>query len=326
MKKRFLTGMRPTNRLTIGNYLGGIKPLLDMQKLNEEIYLFVATLHGLTDNEPSDVQDNVLNIVGDYIAAGVSPEKVCIYNQYDIRFEVSLMAHYLSREVTTARLIRLPTLKDKMRDKNIEQANAALLLYPVLMATDIVCQDATHVPVGRDQKPHLEITREIVRSINGKYGESVLISPSDYDEPGESVNILSLRGSGKMSKSNPEGALFLYDSKEELVKKIKRAETGIAGTASPQIESMLLVANNVFELEVVSELDDLYKQHKAGSNVMGAFKDLFTKSIFVFFESFQDRRSEIDRDQIHSILNEGAITARKNALEVLGRMEVGMGF
>lgn len=325
MQKRFLTGMRPTNRLTIGNYLGGIKPLLEMQKLDEEIYLFVASLHGITDNEPADIVPNIFNIVGDYIAAGIDPRKVVIYDQYDLRQEITLISNYLSREVTTSRLLRLPTLKDKVRNGNAEQANAALLMYPILMTADIVCQNATHVPVGRDQKPHLEITREIVRSINQKYGSSILVSPRDYSDSSESVNILSLRGNGKMSKSNPEGAIFLYDTVDELAKKIKRAETGVAGSTSEQIESLLVIADQL-DFPNKDILQGMYKQHINGEKVMGEFKKEFSEHMIDFTRSFQAARSGISDEYVRSVLSEGALIARKNAQLVREKMEQGMGF
>lgn len=295
-----------------------------MQELGEEIYLFVATLHGFTDSEPAEIKPNVINIVGDYIAAGVDPEKVVIFDQYDLRTEVSLVANYLNREVTASRLLRLPTLKEKVRGDNVELASAALLMYPTLMAADILYQDATHVPVGRDQKPHIEITREIARSFNKKYGD-VLIVPKDYDEDDEPVNILSLRGDGKMSKSNPKGAIFLYDSADDIRSKVKSAETGIQGEKSEKVESMINIIAGILGQEHASTLQDLYDKHQAGDPVMGRFKKDFADMVISFTEPFQKRRAEITDGFVEMILERGFGKAYNNAVSVTERMEEGMG-
>lgn len=320
------TGIRPSRDLTIANYIGAVTPIVEMQNSNESIVVFVADLHALTDNEPSVVEKYKNEVVADYIALGVDPQKTKIFLQSDIAGQITTLTTLLARHTTVAELLRLPTLKDKLKNKeNPENANALLFFYPVLMAADILIQGAKKVPVGEDQLPHIEITRKLAQRFNKKYSETFVIPEALQVK---SVRVLSLKGEGKMSKSKPEGAIFLNDNAETIAKKIKSAETALGGEMNEKIESHILVAKTLAKTdEERKEIDAIIKEHKQGKPVMGEFKKCLTKIVQNFAEEFQLKRKEIDKNPayIQSILEEGKIFAENNANETLARVFKNLG-
>lgn len=326
-KKRIFTGIRPTESLTIANMIGAAFPLLELQKLSHEneILAFVATLHGLTDHEPEELK--VVDIVKDYVALGLDPSKVVIFDQFELRHEVALLKLYLERHITVARVSRLPTLKDKLKEGQApEQATVLLMAYPIMMAVDILLQDAQIVPVGKDQFSHLEVARELADAFNNKYGndKKIFIRPETMNV-NEPVNILSLTGDGKMSKSKSEGAIFLNDTPDNIRRKMKRAETAIEGQSSEKLDSLVLMVKALAP-DRSAEIDDLITQHLDGKKVMGNFKMLAADIIIDFTTSFQKKREQISDEQVKEILEKGISIARANASEVLKRVEKAMKF
>lgn len=317
-KTELLTGIRPTGNLTIANYLGAVEPLIKLQNDSASTLAFVADLHAMTDNEPSEVSSHVNGIVADYLALGVDPKKVKIYLQSDVAGEVTTLATFLARLISVAELLRVPTLKDKLKNNaNPETANALLLLYPVLMAADILINKAKKVPVGADQLAHMEVARLLARRFNKKYGE---ILPIPKSEQVKSIRILSLKGEGKMSKSNPSGAIFLTDDAETIARKIKSAETAVEGVMSERLESHILIAKGLAKTdEERAEIDRIIDEHKSGKQAMGQFKQILTRIVQNFLAEFQAKRAEIvkDANYIPSILEEGRLVAQKNASETL---------
>lgn len=318
-----LTGIRPSANLTVANLIGAVFPILELQKRGDPTFIFVATMHGLTDHEGKDVVSNVLEVVKDYVALGLDPEKVTIFDQRTLRREVALLKLYLERHITIARLIRVPTLKDKLKSgQNPENANALLAGYPIMMAADILLQDATMVPVGKDQLSHIEATRELARALNAKYGD-VLVVPDALNQR-EPVNILSLRGEGKMSKSSPEDALFLVDSEEVIRKKIKRAETANPGVMNEKIESLMFVGKTLAP-ERSAEIENLIKRHNAGEKVMADFKALLADIVVAFTVEFQKQRHKTSDKDARAILQKGGVIALKHAEKVVARVEKAIG-
>lgn len=308
------TGIRPTGGLTVANYLGAVRPIVEMQKEGRKPLVFVADLHALTDNEPRSARAHTKGVIADYLALGVDPSQTNIFVQSHIQSEIALLTLILSRLISVAELVRVPTLKDKIKEGNsAETANALLMLYPVMMAADILMQRAHYIPVGEDQIPHIEITQKLARRFNTQYGE---VFPKPETEVVETLRILSLKGDGKMSKSHPEGALFLMDPPDVVTKKIRRAQTAQEGLMSPQLESHALVAKGLTECESVrQEIDNIITQHLAGKAVMGTFKSLFADLTRLFLEQFQERRRAMVADPayIDGILEEGNAVAKKNA-------------
>ena len=313
-----LTGIRPTGDLTVANYLGAVMPIVELQKQGISPLVFVADIHAMTDNEPATVKKYLHGIVADYIALGLDPQKTKIYLQSDIMGEVTTFTTLLARLVSVAELLRVPTLKDKLKSNaRPETANALLLLYPVLMAADILLNKTKDVAVGEDQVPHVEFTRRLARKFNKRYGEILLI-PQVLQV--KTLRILSLKGEGKMSKSNPGGAIFLTDDVKTVAKKIKTAETAFEGVVNDKLKSHILIAKKLAKTEAErDEIDVIIKAHKSCEPVMGQFKQVLTRIVQNFVEEFQIKRAEVTRDSsyIPSVLEKGAKVARENAIETL---------
>jgi len=326
-KTSIFTGMRVTSGMHIANLIGAINPILDI--LNDSSFgrpmIFVADIHSLTTDEVKDTQKNVISVLKDYIAAGLDPDKVDLFIQSQIIDEISRMSLYLSRLVTVSELLRIPTLKEKIRHGQSEMtAKNLLVLYPVMMAADILLQGAEYVPVGKDQYPHMEMTCEMVRRFNKKYGK-VFFEPKSLIQ-GNPINILSLTGNGKkMGKTDPNGAIILSDDIDISLKKIKKAKTAFAGETNDDLKSLKMIADYVANDEERKEFDRLIKEHIDGKQVMGEFKKLLMISMERFLKDFQAKKAEIDDDCVLKLTEKGAEKARKNAQEVLKEMENAMG-
>jgi tryptophanyl-tRNA synthetase len=307
-----LTGIRPTGSLTVANYAGAVLPVINLQEQGLTPLVFVADIHALTDYEPSIVRQNQKGIVADYLALGVDPNKANIYLQSDVFGEVTILTTLLARHISVAELLRVPTLKDKLKaSENPENANALLLLYPVLMAADILMNQTQKVPVGEDQIAHLEITRLLAKRFNTKYGDTFAV-PEVLTI--KSLRLMSLKGEGKMSKSNPAGALFLTDDAKTIATKIKGAETALAGVMTPRLESHITMAKCLASTEADQQLiNNIIEQHLAGQNVMGQFKQEFTRIAQGFLGAFQERRASLTPEYIDSVLAKGALVAKHNA-------------
>lgn len=319
---KVLTGVRPTGDLTVANYLGAVKPILELQADGMRPFLFVADLHALTDKEPEIARTYVYEVVADYLALGIDPKKTTMYTQSSMSGLVFSLMGYLARHATVAELLRIPTLKDKLKDtENPENANSLLMMYPILMAADILIQRSEYVPTGEDQLPHIEMTRLLARRFNKKYKE-VFALPKAMKK--ESLRILSLRGDGKMSKSSPEGALFLTDDAKTIEKKLRRAQTAVEGEMNAVLLSHIQIAKGLAKDPAdIAAVDVLLGAHKKGEAVMGDFKNLMIKIVQEFLGEFQQRRAEItaDPDYIPSVLEKGNKKARKNAEATLTLVE-----
>lgn len=317
-KIEVFTGIRPTRDLTIANYLGAVKPVVELQNQGFSTMVFVADLHALTDNEPSLVKKYIPEIVADYIALGLDPSKTKIYLQSDLVSEISIFTLLLSRQINVAELLRIPTLKDKLKKKDQpETSNAFLLLYPVMMAADILLNRSQKIPVGEDQMPHLEMVRELARRFNKKYA-NILPLPEVLQI--KSYRILSLKGEGKMSKTNPQGAIFLTDNLKTINRKVRMAETAFEGVMSEKLESHILIAKGLAKTDKErQEIEFLIKEHKNKKRVMGRFKEIFSEIIQNFLKEFQIKRKKIIQNSsyISRVLKEGKLIAKENAKETL---------
>lgn len=323
----FITGIRPTGALTVANYVGAVKPIVELQRRGRRGLVFVADLHALTDHEPETVRRFTREVVADYIALGLDPGRTPVFVQSAIAEEIGLLTLFLSRHTTAAELLRQPTLKDKLKSgARPETASALLLLYPVMMAADILIQRAKEVPVGEDQLPHLEIARELARRFNTRY-RRLFPLPRPYLV--NSYRILSLSGEGKMSKSIPSGAIFLTDSPAQAAAKIKKAQTATEGEKSEKLESHALLIKELAEDEKVGRrVDELLARHMAGERVMGQFKELMAEVVVKFLEKFRRRRAEIERHPafVDKVLRQGAAAAKAGARETLKAVIWALGF
>ena len=324
-KTEIFTGIRPTGVLTVANVLGAVNPLLELQSGGMRPMVFVADMHGLTDHEPDVIKSYVNDVVIDYIALGLDPKKVDIFVQSDIENEVALFTLLLMRHITVSELIKVPTLKEKLKTGNRpETANSLLAAYPVMMAADILLQRSQYVPVGEDQQSHLEITRLIAKRFNKKYGEVLPLPKPQKVKP---LRIMSLSGGGKMGKSNPSGAIFLTDSPKEVAKKIKRAETAFAKDMPNVLESHFQLATGLTDDEgVLEKVEQIRKAHMGGEKVMGDFKETLSSIVQDFLIEYQEKRRVVlaDTDLIKNTLEEGAKKAKINAQETLGMVKEAM--
>ncbi len=223
MKPILVSGMQPTGRLHIGNYLGALKNFVDFQNSGDyQCFFFIADLHALTEGlEPNVLAENILDLAADYLAIGLDPKKSIIYQQSQIP-EHTALTWILNTVTPMGELERMTQYKDKAAQQTAN-VNAGLFDYPVLMAADILLYNAKFIPVGEDQLQHLELTRTVARKFNARFGD-IFIEPKGSLT--QTPRVMSLKNpEKKMSKSDPESCLFLDDSPEEIRAKLARAVT-----------------------------------------------------------------------------------------------------
>ena len=275
MNKIILTGDRPTGRLHLGHYVGSLKNRVELQNSGEydEIYLMIADAQALTDNfaNPKKVRDNVLECAMFYLACGIDPEKTTILIQSEVPALTELTFYYMNL-VTVARLLRNPTVKSEIKLRGFEESiPSGFLNYPVSQAADITAFGATTVPVGEDQLPMIEQTREIVHSFNRIYGET-LVEPKELLPEGKlSRRLPGIDGNNKMSKSLGN-CIYLDDSDEEINKKVMQMYTD---PNHIKVEDPGKIENNVVcdvirpirerKLELMNNLDYVYDIVKKGT-------------------------------------------------------------
>ncbi len=326
MVKRVLSGIRASGRLHLGNYLGAVKGMLELQdNPNYKTYYMVADLHAITTPYlPESLKRNRMEVVLDYLAAGLDPEKSVIFIQSDIPAHTEL-AFYFSTLVSVARMQHLPTFKEKVKNQP-QSASMALLGYPVLMAADILAYKANAVPVGDDQLPHLEVAREIARKINAKYGLD-FPEPVQFKTPGHYVP--SLTGEGKMSKSVKGSYINLTDDLDTIRERLAKVPTDQGkGRVFPQkggVASLLTLV----ELFQGSEKAKEYKNQYIKSGIKySQLKSSLAEAIYSELAPIQKRRSELGKnlDYVQKILEKGAEKARDVANQTLLKVRKAMGF
>ena len=320
-KYRMLSGDRPTGRLHLGHYFGSIMNRVQMQNAGIECLILIADYQVITDRDTTDhIQDNVYNMVLDYLAAGVDPEKTPIFTHSAIPALNQLMLPFLSL-VTEAELQRNPTVKAEMEASGHE-LTGLLLTYPVHQACDILFCGANIVPVGKDQLPHIEITRQIARRFNKRYGE-VFREPDGILS--DAIEIPGLDGR-KMSKSYGN-SIMLSATPEETAKLIKKSQTDSERLITfdkenrPGVSALLTTAalcTGRTEIEIAEEIGD------GGS---GQLKKYVTESVNEFLAPHRERRIELaqDMDFIKDVIHESNKRVNAIAEERLGEVREKMG-
>jgi len=324
-KKRILSGMRPTGKLHIGHYVGALENWVRLQNEYDSFHL-IADYHALTtDLDTKDIYQNSIDMLIDWLAAGLDPEKSPMFRQSQIKqhTELNLIFEML---ITVNRLERNPTLKDQARDLNIENIIFGHLGYPVLQAADILLYKGNAVPVGDDQVPHVEITREIARRFNNVYGE---VFPEPEPLLTRFSRLPGLDGNAKMSKSLGN-AVLLSDDPETVKAKIRKAVTDPqkirkGDPGNPEI-CLIFAYHKKFNPGEVPEID-------AGcrSGALGCVdcKMNCSSKISLFLEPIREKRKYYEErtDEVKSILNDGEQRARKTAeatmTEVHQKMRMG---
>ncbi len=322
MRKRVLSGIRATGRLHLGNYLGAVKGMLELQSdLDYETLYMVADVHTLTTPyKVEELRVNRREVITDYLAAGLDPEKSIIFVQSEVNEHLEL-AFYLSSIVTVAQMQHLPTFKEKVK-QHPQNVTMALLNYPVLMAADILVYRAGLVPVGIDQEPHLETAREIARKMNQEYGTD-FPEPIRYISKGEYIP--SLKGEGKMAKSVEGSYINLTDPLEEIRKKIRTIPT--ATTSGGDMNNGVKALFAFAEL-FLPDKGAVYKQHfEAGSLKFVEIKDAVAEAIYDEVKPIQERRKELEANPkyIEDVVEDGAEKARQIASKTVKDVKEKMG-
>ncbi len=320
MKKRILTGDRPTGKLHLGHYVGSLKNRLRLQD-NYEVYLLVADLHALTTNtDTAEIKQNIKDLVLDQLSIGIDPKKVTFCVQSGIPEDQEL-AIIFSMLVQKPRVERIPTLKDMLRDLKIENPSLGLLSYPVLQAADILMVRADLVPVGKDQASHIELTREIAKEFNATYKEVLPIPESLI--PKDLGTLPGIDGKTKMSKSL-NNAIFLSDDERavrEKVAKMYTDPTRIHATDPGHVQgNSLFIYLDAFGTESdrskTNEYKDKYKKGKVGDVEV---KKFVAEVINRFLDPIRKKRDELEKDSklVEKILEEGTKKARIEAEQTL---------
>ena len=323
MKKRIFSGAQPTGQLHIGNYLGALKNWVALQDEYEAFYCIV-NLHAITlPQDPATLRKATLDLARIYLAAGVDPSRSAIFIQSDVSQHAEL-TWVLSCIARMGELERMTQFKDKGKG-NTERAGVGLFTYPILMASDILLYQTDLVPVGQDQKQHLELCRDLAERFNRDFGD-VFKMPDAYIPP-VGASIKSLQDpEKKMSKSddNLNGSIFLLDDADTVIKKIKRAVTD-SGTTIEFDESRPAISNLLSIYQILTDKSpDECVAHFEGKGY-GHFKAELAEVVVEFLHPFQQRVKEFDDDMLLSILQPGAERARQIAAKTLSDVYKAMG-
>ena len=334
-KPIILTGDRPTGKLHIGHYVGSLRNRVLLQDKGEyELFVFLADQQALTDHskDPKTIVESIGNVALDYLAVGLDPEKTTIFIQSQIP-ELSELSMYYMNLVSLARLERNPTVKSEIAQKAFgESIPTGFLVYPIAQAADITAFKANYVPVGNDQKPMIEQTREIVRSFNHTYGCDVLVEPKGLYPQNEAAGRLpGLDGNAKMSKSLNNG-IYLSDDMDTLQKKVMSMYTD---PDHIKIEDPGKIDGNmVFHyLDVFGRSEDMreitiMKEHYQ----QGGLGDVKTKRYLLEILErelgpIRERRVEFSKDmgEVYTMLQKGSDRARQVASQTLFEVKSAMG-
>ena len=332
-KKVILTGDRPTGKLHIGHYVGSLKKRVELQNSGEyETFIMIADTQALTDNakNPEKVRNNVLQVALDYLAAGIDPSKTTIFVQSQIP-QLPELAMYYANLVSISRLERNPTVKTEIKQKNFGgSVPSGFVFYPISQAADITAFKATHVPVGEDQMPMIELTREISRSFNQTYQTDTLVEPEVIlSKEGIERRLPGINGmDAKMSKSLNNG-IYLADSFEEMRAKVMKMYTDpehIRVEDPGKIEGNVVFAYlDVFaeDKEKVAEMKAHYQKGGLGDV---AVKKYLIEEMDKVLKPIREKRAELEKnpEMIYEILKKGSLKAEKIVAQTLKEVKQAM--
>lgn len=325
MKPTIFSGVQPTGIPTLGNYIGAMKGFVDLQHDYEATYCIVNQ-HALTaPQDPVKLKEQTLQLAALYLALGIDPNVANIFVQSDVPAH-SQAAWMVMCMTGLGELERMTQFKDKATKQ--ESVGAGLLVYPPLMVADIILHDAQYVPVGDDQKQHIELTRNFVDRFNARFGDDILVKPEAiFPKAGSRVKSLQDPLS-KMSKSdkNEKSFILLLDEPKAITKKIKSAVTDSLGTVKYDEENQPGVANllNIFSSLSGRTIDDLVEDY--GDTGYGRFKGDLAELVVDTLAPIQERyRKLLVSDDLRDILHTGAQRANEKASATLARMEKAMG-
>ena len=341
MEKIILTGDRPTGRLHLGHYVGSLKNRVALQESGEfdKIYIMIADAQALTDNfdNPSKVRDNVMEVALDYLAVGIDPNKTTILVQSEVS-ELTELTFYYMNLVTLSRLQRNPTVKNEISLRGFEKSiPVGFLNYPISQAADITAFGATCVPVGVDQLPMIEQTREIVHSFNNIYGETLVMPEAKIPGSELEQRLPGTDGKAKMSKSLGN-CIYLSDDEETIKKKVMSMYTDpnhIKVEDPGQVEgNVVFIYLDVFardedfakylpEYKNLDELKDHYRRGGLGDMVIKKFLNNILQD---FLRPIREKREALSQniEYVYQVLKDGTLDARKQASKTLNRVKKAM--
>ncbi len=324
-----VSGIRSTGNLHLGNYYGAVKNFVEMQQ-NYRCFFFIADYHSLTTHPtPSNLQDTVKQVLIEYLAVGIDPEKSTIYLQSHVP-QIAELYLFLNMNAYVGELQRCASFKDKIRAQP-DNVNAGLLTYPVLMAADILIHKATKVPVGKDQEQHLEMARTFANRFNRMYKNNYFPEPYAFSFDKNLIKIPGLDGNGKMGKSEGEGnALFLSDTPEIIRKKVMKAVTDSGPTELNQSKPPSV--QNLFDLLKVVASEDTYQHFEEQYNLCqiryGDLKKQLTEDVIKTTAPIREKINDLSKnnDYIRKIARIGAEKARDNAQKTIKEVREIIGF
>ena len=309
-KKRLLTGLQSSGALHIGNYFGALKPFLEMYEQYDS-YLMVADYHALTSlRNPTEMHNNIINVVKDYLAVGVDPTKCVMFRQSDNQDHMEL-AWVLNCMVTVPFLQLAHSYKDKVA-KGLEP-NAGLFTYPMLQAADITLYDIDVVPVGEDQRQHLEYTREAVGKFNRAFDTEVLKQPAEKIL--DSVGVIPGTDGEKMSKSKGN-IIPLFGTDAEIEKAVMGIVTDSGGDRPEHVYAIHRL------LKSAEELGPIYETHKGR---YGDLKKILAADLLALITPMRERRDSITDDQVKQVLADGVARAKSVSHQTMNKVRTAIG-
>lgn len=323
---RVFSGVQPTGNIHIGNYLGALKQFVELQESNDCVYC-VVDLHAITlPHNPQELKEHILDVAALYLAVGIDPKKNIVFVQSEVPGHTEL-TWILMCNTYTGELSRMTQFKDKNRGKTTESAPAGLFTYPVLMAADILLYDTDMVPVGNDQKQHIELTRDLAIRVNNKYPDTFVVPDGRFLKEG--ARIMSLDDpTSKMSKSaeNPLSRISLLDDEKAIKKAIMKATTDSEGTVKYDLEnkggiSNLLTIYSVFSGKAINEIEKLYQ-----GQGYGTFKKDLVEVTVDALRPIRERYIEIRPSQeLKDVLKDGASRANEISEKTMKRVRENLG-
>jgi len=327
-KATVVSGIRPTGYLHLGNYFGAVRNFIRMQD-DFNCFFFIADIHSLTTHPtPENLQAGVKQVLAEYLACGIDPEKATIFIQSDVP-EVSELYAFLNMNAYLGELERTTSFKDKARQQP-DNVNAGLLTYPVLMAADIIIHKAHFVPVGKDQEQNLEMARKFAKRFNHMYKSEVFPIPRPFTFDGKDmIKVPGLDGSGKMGKSEGN-AINLYEDPKSIRKKVMRAVTDSGPTEMNQekpeaIQNLFTLLDIVSTPDTVAHFNELYNKCEIR---YGDLKKQLAEDIIAYTAPIRDRIIEILEDDAYlaKVAKMGAEKARESAVKTLQEVKDVIGF
>lgn len=324
--KKILTGLKPTGDLTLGNYIGSIMQMVNMQDENQyESYIFVADLHALTiPQNPKEVNERIKKFIAMYIACGIDPKKNTIYLQSENEY-IPAISYLLECTTSYGEASRMIQFKEKSKQNS--NFSVGLLTYPILMAADILYCDSEYVPVGIDQKQHVELARNIAEKFNNRYGETFILPEPLVTKGGTKIKDLK-NPTKKMSKSeeNPQGVISMFDDYDSIIKKIMRATTDSENIIKydpenkPGISNLLNIASSLSGISI-----EQIEKNFDGKGY-GEFKKYVAKITATHISKIQERYNQLIKSNIiDEILDNGILKSKKLAKEKYQLMREKMG-